>query len=166
MTEKDDSSTSGNAVNQPWSPERVGELTDLQGRSRRRAVLFASILQEKLPGDVQTDTMLWIAEAMAKMRNGNDSVRIYAGHSEQANPKTRHMKDMSSAPEKPSHSVIERLGHAAVNECGVSIPDDKIVWAVAELYRHSPACQPQHRELPPKMLESVVRDLLEKYEKM
>lgn len=155
MTDETDESTSSNAVNQPWSVDRVYELANIgEGRSRRRGERFASVLQEKLPEDVQTGIMLSIAEEMAKMKNGADSVWIYTGHPENAAVK--------SSPNTPSIAVIERLGYPAYHYLE-EFPAGQTVWAIAELYRHSPMCKPKHRNASSKRLESEVRDVIERY---
>lgn len=159
MCEKNDSSTSSNAVNQLWSIEEARDLAEIDA-PRFRAQQFHNELSEKLPDDEQTEMMLHIASAMAQMRNGSDSIWIYMGYPEEAD---------NPPEQKPSHSVIERLGHAAIVKYRTSHRSpsvEEVIHEIAKLYRHSPARCSVAEKIPLRELEADIKGLLKRYEKI
>lgn len=159
MCEKNDLPNSGNAVNQPWPAETVRELAEIDA-PRYRAEQFRDELEQRLPSKEQTDMMLHIASAMAQMGNGPDSIWVYTGHPEEARNPPR---------EKPSHSVIERLGHIGIPKYTSpprSTPIEEVIREISKVYRHSPVCHPPHQNIPLRTLEADVRGILKLYGKI
>lgn len=156
MSEENDAPISGNAVNHPWSIDRVYEVLN-EGtpgkRSPDRGEAFASVLHKRLPDENQTDIMLEIAQKMGEMKHGDEAILIYTGHPSH--------ESVSNPPDNPAISVIERLEYPAYHY--LPFPAEQSVWAIAELYRQSPVCKPSHRNASSKRLESKVRDIMQRY---